>query len=43
MPGSKAVAAVLADRVVNFWLVLLGGWIVMAFLTHPVRLRRGRT
>jgi putative heme transporter len=43
VPGSKAVAAVLAYRVVNFWLVLLGGWIVMAFLTHPVRLRGGRS
>jgi uncharacterized protein (TIRG00374 family) len=41
VPAAKAVAAVLAYRVVNFWLVLLGGWIVMAFITHPVL--RGRT
>ena len=35
--ASNALAAVLAYRVVNFWLVLLGGWITMAFLTHPLR------
>jgi len=28
--ASSALAAVLAYRVVNFWLVLLGGWITMA-------------
>jgi uncharacterized membrane protein YbhN (UPF0104 family) len=27
--ASSALAAVLAYRVVNFWLVLLGGWITM--------------
>jgi hypothetical protein len=37
--ASSALAAVLAYRVVNFWLVLLGGWIAMAFLAHP---RTGR-
>jgi len=36
---SSALAAVLAYRVVNFWLVLIGGWILMAFLAHP---RRGK-
>jgi uncharacterized protein (TIRG00374 family) len=42
LPSSKAVAAVLAYRVVNFWLVVLGGWITMLLITHPVRLgRRG--
>jgi putative heme transporter len=30
--ASSALAAVLAYRVVNFWLVLLGGWITLAFL-----------
>jgi putative heme transporter len=35
--ASSALAAVLAYRVVNFWLVLLGGWITMAFLAHPRR------
>jgi putative heme transporter len=35
-----ALASVLAYRLVNFWLVLLGGWITMGFLTHPVRVRR---
>jgi len=42
LPSSKAVAAVLAYRVVNFWLVALCGWIVMLFLTHPVRFRGRR-
>ena len=35
-----ALASVLAYRLVNFWLVLLAGWITMGFLTHPVRMRR---
>lgn len=38
--SSAALASVLAYRLVNFWLVLLGGWITMGFLTHPVRMRR---
>jgi uncharacterized membrane protein YbhN (UPF0104 family) len=38
--SSAALASVLAYRLVNFWLVLIGGWITMGFLTHPVRLRR---
>jgi putative heme transporter len=38
-PGA-ALASVLAYRLVNFWLVLLAGWIIMGFLTHPVRMRR---
>jgi uncharacterized protein (TIRG00374 family) len=33
--ASTALAAVLAYRVVSFWLVLLGGWIAMALLAHP--------
>ena len=33
--ASSALAAVLAYRVVNFWLVLLGGWIAMAGLSGP--------
>jgi len=37
---STALAAVLAYRAVSFWLVLLGGWITMGFLTHPLRRRR---
>ncbi|MBO0836697.1 MAG: flippase-like domain-containing protein, partial [Actinobacteria bacterium] len=40
LPPARAVAAVLAYRVVNFWLVLLGGWTTMLLATHPVRLRR---
>ena len=31
---SPALAAVLAYRLVNFWLILLGGWILMAYLAH---------
>jgi putative heme transporter len=31
---SPALAAVLAYRLVNFWLVLIGGWILMAVLAH---------
>jgi putative heme transporter len=38
--SSAALASVLAYRLVNFWLVVLGGWIIMGFLTHPVRMRR---
>jgi putative heme transporter len=38
--SSAALASVLAYRLVNFWLVLLGGWITMGFLTHPMRVRR---
>jgi uncharacterized protein (TIRG00374 family) len=34
MPSSKALAAVLAYRVVNFWLVLLGGWVTMLFTSR---------
>jgi putative heme transporter len=38
---SPALAAVLAYRLVNFWLILIGGWILMAYLAHrraaPVR------
>jgi putative heme transporter len=40
--ADHALAAVLAYRVVNFWLVLLGGWITMGFLRHPLRRRRLR-
>jgi hypothetical protein len=35
-----ALAAVLAYRAVSFWLVLLGGWITLGVLAHPLR-RRG--
>ena len=42
LKADHALAAVLAYRVVNFWLVLLGGWITMGFLTHPLRRRRLR-
>jgi len=31
---SPALAAVLAYRLVNFWLVLIAGWILMAVLAH---------
>jgi putative heme transporter len=31
---SPALAAVLAYRLVNFWLILIGGWILMAILAH---------
>jgi uncharacterized protein (TIRG00374 family) len=31
---SPALAAVLAYRLVNFWLILIGGWICMALLVH---------
>jgi putative heme transporter len=31
---STALAAVLAYRLVNFWLILIGGWILMAILAH---------
>ena len=31
---STALAAVLAYRLVNFWMILIGGWILMAVLAH---------
>ena len=31
---STALAAVLAYRLVNFWLILIAGWILMAVLAH---------
>jgi putative heme transporter len=31
---SPALAAVLTYRLVNFWLILIGGWILMAVLAH---------
>jgi uncharacterized protein (TIRG00374 family) len=34
LPRSPALAAVLTYRLVNFWLILIGGWILMAVLAH---------
>jgi putative heme transporter len=34
LPRSSALAAVLAYRLVNFWMILIGGWILMAVLAH---------
>ena len=31
---SAALAAVLAYRLVNFWMILIGGWMLMALLAH---------
>jgi uncharacterized protein (TIRG00374 family) len=31
---SPALAAVLAYRLLNFWLILIGGWVLMAVLAH---------
>ncbi len=31
---SPALAAVLAYRLVNFWLILIAGWILMAYVAH---------
>jgi uncharacterized protein (TIRG00374 family) len=31
---STALAAVLAYRLVNFWMILIGGWMLMALLAH---------
>jgi putative heme transporter len=31
---STALAAVLAYRLVNFWMILVGGWMLMALLAH---------
>jgi putative heme transporter len=31
---STALAAVLAYRLVNFWMILIGGWLLMALLAH---------
>jgi len=43
MHASAALAAVVAYRVVSFWLVLLGGWVTLGFLAHPLRGRRRRS
>ena len=40
--ASKALAAVLAYRVVNFWLVLVAGWIALGLLARPLPVRRRR-
>ena len=40
MHSSSALAAVLAYRVDSFWLVLLGGWVTLGVLAHPLRSRR---
>jgi uncharacterized membrane protein YbhN (UPF0104 family) len=37
-----ALAAVVAYRFISFWLVLLGGWVALIVLAHPLRKRRGR-
>jgi putative heme transporter len=34
MNGGAALGAVLAYRLVNFWMILLGGWITMIFLSR---------
>jgi len=34
LPRSSALAAVLAYRLVNFWMILIGGWMLMALLAH---------
>lgn len=35
-----ALAAVVAYRVVSYWLVLIAGWVILGFLAHPLRRRR---
>lgn len=35
-----ALAAVVAYRVVSYWLVLLAGWVILGILAHPLRRRR---
>ena len=41
MGTAAALAAVLAYRLVSFWMILIGGWATMIFLTRakPPRLR----
>ena len=34
LPRSSALAAVLTYRLVNFWMILIGGWILMALLVR---------
>jgi putative heme transporter len=34
LPRSSALAAVLTYRLVNFWMILIGGWILVALLAH---------
>ena len=38
--GGHAVAAVLVYRLISFWLVMAGGWAVMAVLTRDTRITR---
>jgi uncharacterized protein (TIRG00374 family) len=35
--ASKALAAVLAYRLVNFWMILIGGWVLMLYLARRRR------
>jgi putative heme transporter len=37
LSASRALTAVLAYRLVNFWLILIGGWITVIVLTHRYR------
>ncbi len=34
LPAAKALTAVLTYRLINFWLILVGGWITVIVLTH---------
>ena len=34
LSASRALTAVLAYRLINFWLILIGGWITVIVLTH---------
>jgi uncharacterized protein (TIRG00374 family) len=38
--GDHALAAVLVYRLISFWLVMVGGWAVMAVLTRNARITR---
>jgi uncharacterized protein (TIRG00374 family) len=37
LSASRALTAVLAYRLINFWLILIGGWITVIVLTHRYR------
>jgi putative heme transporter len=39
--GNQALAAVLLYRLASFWLVALAGWLVLLWLQHRKRARRG--
>jgi putative heme transporter len=43
LPAHHALAAVLVYRLISFWLVMTGGWVIVAFLGRRAQRARDRT